>query len=75
MFWEHLKAWWRGDLAAITAVFDKAVKDVEDHTKYLTTIADNQAQAARRLVKRSEWLYQEADKARKVGAKLRDLIT
>lgn len=74
MWFEHLKAWWRGDLASITAYFEKAVIDIEAHTKYLTTIADNQAQAARSLAKRSEWLYSEADKARKVAANIGNLL-
>lgn len=71
---EHLKAWWRGDLAAITKVFDEAVRDLKNHEQYLVTIADNQAQAARNLAARSKWLYDEAAKVKAIGAKIAALI-
>ncbi len=70
MWFEHLKAWWRGDLVAITSIFNKMVDDIRAHEKYLTTVADNQAQAARSLAARSKWLYDEADKARKVASNI-----
>lgn len=74
LYIEHLKAWWRGDLAAITSVFGKALADLEAHGKYLTTIADNQAQAARALAASSKKLYDAATEASNVKANIAALV-
>lgn len=75
MWIEHLKAWWRGDVAAITSVFHAALADLEAHIKYITTIADNQAQAARDLAARSKALYAAADEAAAIKTNLSNLVT
>lgn len=74
MYWQHFLAWLRGDIATITKVFDKALADLEAHIKYTTTIADNQASAARSLAARSKALYEDADKARTIKANVGALV-
>lgn len=74
IYFEHLKAWWRGDVAAITSVFHKALAELEAHSKYLTNIADNQALAARSLAASSKRLYDAAAEANNIKANLSALV-
>lgn len=75
LYIEHLKAWWRGDVVAITSVFHKALAELEAHGKYVTAIADNQAMAARDLAERSKALYAQADQTAAIKAKLAALVS
>lgn len=71
---QHFKAWLRGDVTKITSVFQKALRQLDEQNKYLTMIADNQAQAARQLVKSSERLYSAAAEAEKVRRNLSAIV-
>jgi ABC-type transporter Mla subunit MlaD len=74
MYWQHLKAWWRGDVVAITSVFQKAIGQLDAHGKYLNLIADNQAQAARSLAASSKRLYDAAAEASNIKANLTKVV-
>jgi predicted HTH transcriptional regulator len=74
LYIQHFKAWLRGDTTKIVSVFQKALTQLDEQEKYLTTIADNQAHAARDLAARSKVLYDKAMEARTIHRNIATLV-